>query len=168
MLSLVTVSPVITALHSCCLSHHGFDQVNLWPVWVGIETAIFWQCSPATERLNASIRCASIHEPRRAIKLRFFGLTNPIICSPYLFFQSKVHTEFVKFGNPFEMRLLNLRINLKFLFLLFILFILFFLRLDTCYLFKGCFQQSLVQQLNHIPNRKYILFIYILYIYNRK
>ena len=35
MLSLVTVSPVI----SCCLSHHVFDQVNLWPAWVGIETA---------------------------------------------------------------------------------------------------------------------------------
>ena len=31
MLSLVTVSPVITAFHSCCLSHHVFDQVNLWP-----------------------------------------------------------------------------------------------------------------------------------------
>ena len=29
MLSLVTVSPVITAFHSCCLSHHVFDQVNL-------------------------------------------------------------------------------------------------------------------------------------------
>ena len=31
MLCLVTVSPVITAFHSCCLSHHVFDQVNLWP-----------------------------------------------------------------------------------------------------------------------------------------
>ena len=40
MLSLVTVSPVITAFHSCCLSHHVFDQVNLWPAWVGFETAI--------------------------------------------------------------------------------------------------------------------------------
>ena len=46
MLSLVTVSPVITAFHTCCLSHHVFDQVNLWPAWVGFETAIFWQCSP--------------------------------------------------------------------------------------------------------------------------
>ena len=46
MLSLVTVSPVITAFHRCCLSHHVFDQVNLWPAWVGFETAIFWQCSP--------------------------------------------------------------------------------------------------------------------------
>ena len=48
MLSLVTVSPVITAFRSCCLSHHVFDQVNLWPAWVGSETAIFWQCSPGT------------------------------------------------------------------------------------------------------------------------
>ena len=48
MLSLVTVSPVITAFHSCCLSLHVFDQVNLWPAWIGFETAIFWQCSPGT------------------------------------------------------------------------------------------------------------------------
>ena len=48
MLSLVTVSPVITAFHSCCLSHHVFDQVNLWPACVGFETAIFRQCSPGT------------------------------------------------------------------------------------------------------------------------
>ena len=48
MMSLVTVSPVITAFHSCCLSHHDFDQVNLWPAWVGFETAIFWQCSTGT------------------------------------------------------------------------------------------------------------------------
>ena len=46
MMSLVTVSPVITAFHSCCLSHHVFDQVNLWLAWVGFETANFWQCSP--------------------------------------------------------------------------------------------------------------------------
>ena len=38
MLSLVTVSPVITAFHSCCLSHHVFDQQNLLPAWIGIET----------------------------------------------------------------------------------------------------------------------------------
>ena len=48
MPSLVTVYPVITAFHSCCLSHHVFDQVNLWPAWVGFETAIFCQCSPGT------------------------------------------------------------------------------------------------------------------------
>ena len=33
------ISPL--AFHSCCLSHHVFDQVNLWPAWVGFETAIF-------------------------------------------------------------------------------------------------------------------------------
>ena len=47
MLSLVTISPVITAFNSC-LSHHVFDQVNLWPASIGFETAIFWQCSPGT------------------------------------------------------------------------------------------------------------------------
>ena len=31
MLSLVTVSAVITAFHSCCLSHQVLNQVNLWP-----------------------------------------------------------------------------------------------------------------------------------------
>ena len=41
MMSLVTVSPVITAFHSCCRSHNVFDQVNLWPAWVGFEIAIF-------------------------------------------------------------------------------------------------------------------------------
>ena len=45
MQSLVTVSPVITG---CCLSHQVFDQVNLWPAWVGFETAIFWQYSLGT------------------------------------------------------------------------------------------------------------------------
>ena len=49
MLSLLTVSPVITAFHSCCLSYHAFDQVNPSLAWVGIETAIFWQCLPGTE-----------------------------------------------------------------------------------------------------------------------
>ena len=81
MLSLVTVSPVITAFHSCCLSHHVFDQVNLWPAWVGFETAIFWQCSPGTvETLSTA---------PRAPKDGFFGLINP-----YLFFQSRVRTKF--------------------------------------------------------------------------
>ena len=112
MLSLVTVSPVITAFHSCCLSHHVFDQVNLWPALVGIETAIFWQCSPGnveTQRLYPLC-----HGPWRAIKVEiFFGLINPIICSPYLVFHSRVCTEFVIvfIGNPFEMKLLNLRVN---------------------------------------------------------
>ena len=48
MLSLVTVSPVITAFHSC-LSHHVFDQVNLWLTWVGFETAIL----PMAQRIEA-------------------------------------------------------------------------------------------------------------------
>ena len=48
MMSLVTVFPVITAFHSCCLSHHLFNQINFWPAWVGFETAIFWQCTPGT------------------------------------------------------------------------------------------------------------------------
>ena len=54
MLSLITISPVITTFHSYCLSHHIFDQVTLWPAWVGIETAIFWQCSgPVAQRREA-------------------------------------------------------------------------------------------------------------------
>ena len=39
MLSLVTVSPVITAFHSCCLSHQVFDQVNLWPAFLSEVTS---------------------------------------------------------------------------------------------------------------------------------
>ena len=88
MLSLVTVSPVITAFHSCCLSHHVFDQVNLWPAWVGFETAIFWQCSPGTAETQHLYPLR--HRPRRAIKDGFFGLINL-----YLFFQSQVRTEFL-------------------------------------------------------------------------
>ena len=93
ILSLVTISPVITAFHSCCLSHHIFDQVNLWPAWVGFETAIFWQCSPGTvETQHLYLRR---HGARRAIKVEFLGFINPIICSPYLVFHSRVRTEFV-------------------------------------------------------------------------
>ena len=88
MMSLVTVSPVITAFHSCCLSHHVFDQVNLWPAWVGFETAIFWQCSPGTVETQRLYPLR--HGPRRAIKDGFFGLINP-----YLFFQSRVRTVFL-------------------------------------------------------------------------
>ena len=64
MLSLVTVSPVITAFYSCCLSHHVFDQVNLWPAWVGIETAIFWQSSPGTVETQRLYPLR--HGPRRS------------------------------------------------------------------------------------------------------
>ena len=88
MLSLVTVSPVITAFHSCCLSHHVFDQVNLWPAWVGFETAIFWQCSPGT--VETQHLYPLLHRPWRAIKDGFFGLINP-----YLVFQNWVRTEFL-------------------------------------------------------------------------
>ena len=87
MLNLVTVSPVITPFHSCCLSHHAFDQVNLWPAWVGFETAIFWQCSPGTEETQ---RLYSLHHGlRRAIKDGFFGLINPYLLpesGPYRIF----------------------------------------------------------------------------------
>ena len=79
MLSLVTVSLVITAFHSYCLSHHVFDLVNLWLAWVGFETAIFWQCSPGTVETQRLYPLR--HGPRRAIKVGFFGLINPIICS---------------------------------------------------------------------------------------
>ena len=79
MLSLVSVSPVITAFHSCCLSHHVFDQVNLWPAWVGFETAVFWQCSPGTVETQRLYPLC--YGPRRAIKVGFFGLINSIIWS---------------------------------------------------------------------------------------
>ena len=65
IMSLVTESPVITAFHSCCLSHHVFDQVNLWPAWVGFETAIFWQCSPGT------VETQRLYPPRDPILLTF-------------------------------------------------------------------------------------------------
>ena len=75
MMSLVTVFPVITAFHSCCLSHHVFEQVNLWPAWVGFETAIFWLCSPGT--IETQRHYPLRHGPRSAAdigieSLRFF------------------------------------------------------------------------------------------------
>ena len=94
MLNLVTVSPVITTFHSCCLSHHVFDQVNLWPAWIGFETAIFGQCSHGTVETQ---RLYPLHHwPQRAIKDGFFGLINPIICSPYLVFHSRVAVNHLK------------------------------------------------------------------------
>ena len=84
----VTVSPVINAFHSCCLLRHVFDQVNLWPGWVGFETAIFWQCSPGTVETQRLYPLC--HGPRRAIKGGVFGLINP-----YLVFHSRVRTEFL-------------------------------------------------------------------------
>ena len=140
MLSLVTVSPVITAFHSCCLSHHVFDQVNLWPAWEGFGTAIFWQCSPGTEETQRLYPLR--HGPRRAIKDGFFGLINPIICSPYLVFHSRVRTEFVIVfnWNHFEMRLPNLRIN-------FYLLRTFCLQRFT-FLFRPNFTSGLLQVIN--------------------
>ena len=79
MLSLVTVSPVITAFHSCCLSPHVF-----WPSKPLAGLAIFWQCSPGTVETQHLYPLR--HRPRRAIKDGLFGLINPIICSTYLVF----------------------------------------------------------------------------------
>ena len=107
MLSLVTVSPVITAFHSCCLSHHVFDQVNLWPAWVGFETAIFWQCSPGTVETQHLYPLR--HGPRRAIEDGFFWSYKSLSGLP----ESGFYRIFVLVFNlnHFETRLLNLRIN---------------------------------------------------------
>ena len=82
------MSLIITAFHSCCLSHHVFFFLffDLWPAKVGFETDIFWQCSPETVETQ---RFYPLHHgPRRAIKDGFFGLINP-----YLVFYSRVRTE---------------------------------------------------------------------------
>ena len=52
--------PSYYCLPLLCLSHQVFDQINLWPAWVGFGTAIFWQCSPGTvdtqrDRLFSSV-----------------------------------------------------------------------------------------------------------------
>ena len=77
-MSLVTVSPVITTFHSCCLSHHVFDQVNLWPAWVGFETAIFWQCSPGTI------------ETQRLYPLHQTYFSNDVLILSHIFTSSKL------------------------------------------------------------------------------
>ena len=122
MLNLVTVSPVITAFHSCCLSHHVFDQVKLWPAWVGFETAIFWQCSPGI----ASIRCAT--GPVGWIFGSYKSLSGLLESGPYRIFVLVFN------WNHFEMRLLNLRINFfiycgLFVLILVVFFFLFLLSL---------------------------------------
>ena len=88
----------------CLLSHHVFDQVNLWPAWVGFETAIFWQCSPGT---------AETHGTRRAIKDEFFWSYKSLSSLP----ESGTNRIFVLVfnWNHFEMRFLNLRLNFYFL-----------------------------------------------------
>ena len=145
MLSLVTVSPVITAFHSCCLSHHVFDQANLWPAWVGFETMLTWSRRDSTP-LSAAPRAP------KGDQGWFFCLINPIICSPYLIFHSRVRTEFVIVfnWNHFAMRLLNLRINFFFIYcglfvLILVVFVLFTVNVDYMKLFslqmgmKNCF-----------------------------
>ena len=62
----ITVSPVITAFHSCCLSNHVFD------LRVRIETAIVWQCSPGTVETQRLYPLR--HGPRRRSRLDFFVL----------------------------------------------------------------------------------------------
>ena len=42
------IDPLMYALLISISPFHVFHQVNLWPAWVGFETAIFWQCSPGT------------------------------------------------------------------------------------------------------------------------
>ena len=80
MLSLVTVSLVITAFHSCYLSHHVFDQVNLCPAWVGIETAIFWQCLPGTVETQRLYLCWA--EGTTTIRhVVNFLIRTPVLCS---------------------------------------------------------------------------------------
>ena len=70
-----------------------------------------------------------------------FGLTNPIICFPYLVFHSQVRTKFVIvfIGNLFEMRLLNLRINFFIYCRLFVLILVVFF---GCF-FSLCFGQRI-------------------------
>ena len=98
MLSLVTVSPVITAFHSCCLSHHVFDQVNLWPAWVGFETAVFWQCSPGT--LETQRLYPLRHGPRKWFQLKTCRFMFTFLCcslrvflSFFLFVQGPIEYE---------------------------------------------------------------------------
>ena len=115
-------------LHSCCLSHHVFDQVNLWPAWVECETAIFWQCSPGTAETQRLYPLR--HGPRRAIKDGFFWSYKSLSVlpgsGPYRIFVLVFN------WNHFEMRFLNLRINfylLRTFFLILVVFKLFLLSL---------------------------------------
>ena len=83
MMSLVTVSPV--TFHSCCQSHHVFDQVNLWPAWVGFETAIFWQCSPGT------VETQRLYPPRKKINShrKLFETVGLFQCGSYISLRNK-------------------------------------------------------------------------------
>ena len=139
MLSLVTVSPVITAFHNCYLSHHVFDQVNLWPAWVGFEIAIVWQSSPGTAETQ---RLYPLHHgPRRAIKDGFFCLINPYLpeSGPYRIFVLVFN------WNHFEMRLLNLRINFFIYCGLFVLILVVFCVVSSFTTFRPNFTSGLLQ-----------------------
>ena len=85
---------------SCCLSHHVLDQVNLWPAWVGFETAIFWQCSPWTVETQ---RLYLLHHgPRKAIKGTFFwsykSLSGLPESGPFRIFQNEPIKDFIYDG----------------------------------------------------------------------
>ena len=93
MLSLVTVSPVITAFHSCCLSHHVFFCFFFWPskplvglgrIWNRyLLTMLTWNRRDSTP-LSAAPRAPKGDQDGS------FGLINP-----YLVIQSRVRTEFL-------------------------------------------------------------------------
>ena len=108
ILSLVTVPPVITAFHSCCLSHHVFWPSK--PLAGHLLTMLTWNCRDSTP-LSAAFRAPKGDQ----------GWIFSFYKSNYLFslsgFHSRVRTEFVIVfnWNHFEMRLLNLRINLLFI-----------------------------------------------------
>ena len=66
-----------------------------------METDICWQCSPWTVETQRPLSTA-LRAPK-GDQGWIFGLINPIICTPYLVFHSRVRTEFVIvfIGNPF-------------------------------------------------------------------
>ena len=107
-MSLITVSPGITAFHSC-LANHDFDQVKPLAGSVGFETAIFRQCSPGTVKTQRLYPLR--HGPRRArifwsYKSNYlFSLSGLPQSGPYLIFVIFFN------WNHFEMMILNLRIN---------------------------------------------------------
>ena len=81
MLSLITVSPVITAFHSCCLSHRVFDQVNLWPgrIWNRYLLTMLTRNRRDSTPLSAAPRA----------NLVFFMLTSLLSsCSNYILYKN--------------------------------------------------------------------------------
>ena len=104
MLSLVTVSPVITASHSCCLSHHVFDQVNLLGrIWNRyLLTMLTWNRRDSTS-LSAAPRAPK--GDQGWIFWSYKSLSVLPESGPYRIFVLVFN------WNHFEMRFLNLRIN---------------------------------------------------------